>query len=267
MNILAINGSHRGGHGATGHLLDVLAAGARGAGAEFDSVALARATINRCRGCFACTRERSFLHCIFEEKDDVRGIHERMRAADLLIYASPVYIFGISSLLKSFLERFMSTANCADFRVTASGLLFHHVDPALCAKPFVVLVTCDNMEDETPRSVVSYFRTFGRFMDAPLRGTLVRPTAQGLMLAREGAHGARYPYASDVFEAFRQAGGELATRGRISRRTERRARRSIIPIPAVARLLMKLNLRAVKRVAAARAHALAPTAPPADGGG
>jgi len=30
------------------------------------------------------------------------------------------------------------------------------------------MVCCDNLEDETPRNVISYFKTYAKFMDAPM---------------------------------------------------------------------------------------------------
>lgn len=260
MRILAVNGSHRGSRGATQHLIDLLWDGAREAGAEFETVVLSKHKLQRCLGCFACAT-RHPLRCVYEGKDEVASIYQRMREADLLIYATPIYVFGISSLLKAFLERFMSTATCEDFRVAQSGLLFHHIDRALCSKPFVALVCCDNLEDETPRNAVEYFRTFSRFMDAPLAGTLVRHTAQGLMQAREPSGANRFPRAADVFAAYRQAGRELALHGKVARSTEKRASRSILEIPLPVRLLMKLNVRFIKQQAAKKAQGLVPAAP------
>jgi NAD(P)H-dependent FMN reductase len=260
MKILAINGSHRGGRGATGHLVSLLAEGAREAGADFDSLALAQHKIRRCLGCFACQTQHP-LRCVFDGQDDVPAILDRMRGADLLVYATPVYVFGVSSLLKAFYERFMSTARCADLRVSRSGLFFHHIDPDFGSKPFVALVCCDNLEDATPRNAVEYFRTYARFMDAPLAGTLVRPMAQALMLARGPDGQRRFPLAEDVFAAFRQAGRELARQGRIARLTERRAGRGILPIPLLARVLMPF-VPAVKRELVRRAREVVPVVPP-----
>jgi multimeric flavodoxin WrbA len=265
VKILAINGSHRGGRGATQYLIDLVAEGARAAGASFDDVALARQKIQRCLGCFAC-ETRHPLRCVWDGKDDVAAIFQRMREADLLVLATPVYVFGLSSLLKAFLERLKSTSACAQFRVTRSGLFFHHVDAQLCGKPFVALVCCDNLEDETPRNALDYFRTYSRFSDAPLVGRLVRPTAQGLMLARGPEGARRYPRAEEVVAAWREAGRELAREGRISRATERRASRSILEMPALVRLLMRLDVRAVKEQAVRRAQGLFPVAPPEGAG-
>lgn len=222
---------------------------------------LAKSRVNRCLGCFKCTTEESFLHCVWAEKDDVDAVHAKMVEADLIIYASPIYIFAISSLLKAFLERFMSTAACGDLRVTKSGLFFHHINEKLCSKPFAALICCDNMEDDTPHNAVESFKIFSRFVDAPMVGTLVRHTSQTLFEARNQEDQANNVHLSSVMAAYRQAGRELATLGRITAHTEKRAHQSILSIPLPVQWLMKLNLRAVKQEAIKRAQGMALTAP------
>ena len=100
----------------------------------------------------------------------MKAIFAKMAAADLIVFATPVYVFAMSALLKMFLERLYSTSDVFDLKLTQSGLFFHHVDSAICSKPFALLVCCDNMERETPKNVISYFRTYGKFMDAPQVG-------------------------------------------------------------------------------------------------
>jgi NAD(P)H-dependent FMN reductase len=176
VRILGLNGSHRV-HGATAMLLEHLQEGAGQAGGTFEVISLAARELHRCRGCFACQTVQP-LHCVWDGTDDVAAVQQRMREADLLVFATPVYVFGVSSLLKAFLERLMSTADCGDLRASRSGRLFHAIDPALGSKPFAVLISCDNIEPETPRNALGYFRTYARFMDAPLVGAISRATAR-----------------------------------------------------------------------------------------
>ena len=48
------------------------------------------------------------------------------------------------------------------------------MNKSICSKPFITLICCDNVEDETPKNVLSYFKTYSKFMDAPQIGTLIR---------------------------------------------------------------------------------------------
>jgi putative NADPH-quinone reductase len=158
MKILAINASHRGERGHTHFLINKLFQGAAAAGAECETVTLARLKINRCLACGRCHTDGHPLQCVYDDKDDVRAVFHKMAGADILIYATPVYVFGMTGLLKTFIDRMNATGDTFDLRMSEKGLMFHHIDRAICSKPFVVLVCCDNLETETPRNVLSSLR-------------------------------------------------------------------------------------------------------------
>ncbi len=252
MKILAINASHRGDQGYTRFLLDRLLAGATAAGAECELVTLAKVKINRCLGCERCHTEHP-LRCVYDDKDGVRSILQKMAAADVIIYATPIYVLGMSGLLKTFLDRLNATCNTFDLQLSDSGLVFHHVDRAICSKPFVTLVCCDNIEAETPKSVLVYFRIFAKFMDAPQVGVLVRNGGRLSGHGEDSARLARFPKLTEVYAAYEQAGRELAVEGRIRPATQRQANQEIIPVPLFG-LLKRLPLKAFKRTFVAQAR-------------
>jgi len=237
--ILAINGSHHGDRGFTRFLLDLLFEGAREAGAECEVLTLANLTVNRCIGCDHCQRNvtvpvnaATFTpHCAWDGKDDVRMIFDRMAGADLVIYATPVHVFGMSGLMKNFLDRIYALGNSADFCVSDSGLMFHFVDHRIVSKPFVTLISCSNLENETPANTIAYFRTFSRFMDAPITGELVRNGTFLMGKGRDTSAQEWSPRIREVLAAYRQAGRELTLDGKIRKSTERRANQEIIPVP------------------------------------
>ena len=185
------------------------------------------------------------MQCVFDGKDDVGAIFEKMTAADIIIYVTPVYIFTMSSLLKSLLERMHGVCDAQDLRVSNTGLLFHHIDRAICSKPFVTIVCCDNIEDETPLNVLLYFRTFSRFMDAPQVGVLVRNGGRLTGHGDDPTRQTQFPKIRSVYSAYEQAGRELALEGRISRATERRANQEIVPVPMF-NFLKRLPFRFLK---------------------
>lgn len=247
MKILAINASHSGSKGHTHFLINLLFAGAQEAGAEVEVVSLANLKINRCLACRQCQTNEHFLQCVWSGKDDVSSVFQKMAAADLIIYATPIYVFNMSGLLKLLLDRLYGTSDCADLRLTRSGLMFHTVDRAICSKPFVLLTCCDNLENETPKNVIAYFRSFSKFMDAPQVGLLVRNAGQ---LSGHGADPEReklFPRIRAVHAAYHQAGRELAQTGRIHPSTQRRANQEIIPLPFF-HLLKRLPLKSLKRM-------------------
>lgn len=231
MKILAINGSHRGNKGVTSFLIQQLFQSAQIAGAACEEVILSQLKINHCLGCLQCHRPEHLLRCVWDDKDDVRSVFEKIRAADLVIYASPVYVFGLSGLMKTFLDRFNANGNCGELAIANSGLFFHHIQPDVCSKPFVSLICCDNVEDETPRSARDYFRTFSRFMDAPHVGELIRKSSHLVLETINKPTTQADPVITQILQSYATAGEELAISGRISQKTQARANQDIIHIP------------------------------------
>jgi len=152
MKITAINASHRGDQGHTRFLIDRIFQGAQEAGAECEVITLSRLKIGRCLACAQCQTEAHYLRCVQEDKDDVRQVFDAMAGADVLIYATPVYLYSMTGLLKTLLDRLYGICDVADAKVSRSRLLHHRVDEAVCCKPFVTLVVCGNVEVETTKN-------------------------------------------------------------------------------------------------------------------
>lgn len=231
MKILAINGSHRGDKGYTHFLINKLFKGALANEAICEEIILSQLKINMCKACEVCTTEDHFLKCIYDEKDDVSMIFDKMRQADIIIYATPIYVMNMSGLMKTFLDRFYSTGDCNDHQLTKSGLLFHHISKEICSKPFVTLICQDSLEYETSKNVISYFKTFSRFMDAPQVGTIVRRLGKTTGHGKNPEAEKKYPKIIDSYMAIEQAGKELAVFGKITKGTQKKASQDIIPIP------------------------------------
>ena len=252
MKILAINGSHRGNRGHTGFLLNKVASGAEKGGATLEVVNLASQKIHHCISCGKCNSPDHYLKCVFEEKDDMKSILDKMAGSDILVYATPIYIFTMTGLMKVFLDRIYSTANVFDLQISKSGKFFHHLNPDISSKPLVTLICCDNTEKETPKNAISYFRTYAKFQDAPVVGELVRNAG------RFAAHGKNpdmfqiAPKLKESYDAFEKAGLELARNGRISKPTQKAASQDILPFPAWIKLLKGLKPVKQKILAQAR---------------
>ncbi len=157
-------------------------------------------------------------------------VFEKMAGADLLVFPTPIYVMNMASLLKIFLERLYSTMDISDVRLS-SGLIHHHVNPALSSKPFVVLAVCVNVERETWKNGTSYFRTYAKLMAARQVGVLVRNAATFFDYEKNPALGRDFPRIFAVCSAYEQAGRDLVTRGALRRSTQRRANQEIVPLP------------------------------------
>ena len=100
MKILAIHGSPRTIRSTTRQLAQFVLEGAAEAGAETEMIDLCDSRITPCTACDACT-----LNGICVNDDDVPALVERMKEADGIIFASPVYIDNVSGQMKIFFDR------------------------------------------------------------------------------------------------------------------------------------------------------------------
>lgn len=98
--ILVILGGGRP-RGNTRQLVDAFARGATDAGHEVEIVSLNKEQVNGCLGCNAC---RYGKPCI--QKDGFNELVPKIKAADCVVFASPLLFWTISSKLKAFVERF-----------------------------------------------------------------------------------------------------------------------------------------------------------------
>jgi multimeric flavodoxin WrbA len=98
-NVLVIETSPRKG-GNSDQLAEQFAEGAREAGHNVEVVSLAYKTINFCKGCLACVKT---LRCI--QKDDAVEICAKMREAEVIVWATPIYYYCISGQMKTMIDR------------------------------------------------------------------------------------------------------------------------------------------------------------------
>jgi multimeric flavodoxin WrbA len=230
MKILAINSSHRGDKGLTRFFIDKIVLGARNSGADCEVITLVQYKINRCLSCYKCQTQEHHLQCVYNEKDDVQMIFQKMIEADIIIFATPIYLMNMAGLLKIFLDRLYGTMSIHDARLS-NGLIHHHINPLISSKPFVTLVVYANLENESSKNVVSYFRTYAKFMESKQVGVLVRNASSLFDHENNPKLATDFPKTLEVCQAFEKAGGELATLGYIRCSTQRKANQEVIPVP------------------------------------
>lgn len=74
--------------------------GAKEAGHDVELISLKGKEIKYCIGCLSCQKTGS---CVI--KDDVSDILEKVRNAEVIVYATPLYYYGISGQMKTLLDR------------------------------------------------------------------------------------------------------------------------------------------------------------------
>ena len=119
-------------HGSSNLLAERFAQGAQEAGHQVAFVDVAHADIHPCTGCVHCGYEGP---CV--QKDGVEGIRRQLLAADMVVFVTPLYYYGMSAQLKTMVDRF-----CA----FNSSLQAKHLKSALLAD-YQTLVRYLNLQD------------------------------------------------------------------------------------------------------------------------
>lgn len=92
-------------NGNTSQLAEAFMNGAKEAGHQVEIVSLNKLNVNGCTGCNAC---RYGKPCV--QKDDFNSLVPKIKTADLIVFASPLYFWTVSSKIKAFIERFYCIA-------------------------------------------------------------------------------------------------------------------------------------------------------------
>ncbi|NMM63767.1 flavodoxin family protein [Clostridium sp. P21] len=108
MKILAINGSPRGEKGNTEVILKPFLKGCEEAGSEIEIVYLKDKNIKHCSGCFTCWTKTPGK-CI--HKDDMEELLKKVLEADIIVYATPLYYFTVTGIMKDFMDRMLPLNN------------------------------------------------------------------------------------------------------------------------------------------------------------
>ena len=100
-NVLIISTSLRGGSNS-----EILAKecekGAREAGHNVELISLKGKEIKFCIGCLTWQETGE---CVLKDKDDVAEIMDKVKNADVVVYATPIYYYEMSGQMKTLLDR------------------------------------------------------------------------------------------------------------------------------------------------------------------
>ncbi|MDD4835848.1 MAG: flavodoxin family protein [Dethiosulfovibrio sp.] len=206
--MLALNGSPKGANGNTQIMVDTFFEGAQAAGAETKTIYMKDLSVGFCRGCFSCWTVTPG-RCI--QKDDMDMVLAEMGQSDAVIWATPLYHYGMTAMLKAALER---TLPLVDPHMVKEGDTYGHpVRNGDRLYPKTLLFSnCGFPEIHHFDGLISQFDCLFRGRDEGLAEVVLRP-AGGLLSVPvpELQEQIRWYY-----DALKRAGEEFVSQGRIS---------------------------------------------------
>lgn len=151
MNILIIESSpHK--NGSSNLLAEHFMQGAREAGHHVVVFDAARASVHPCLGCDACGMSRPCC-----QKDDMAQLREELLKADMAVFVTPLYYFGMSAQLKTVIDRFYSF----NAKLSSKGL-----------KTALIAAAWDS-NDWTMKDLQAHYQTLCRYLNFKDQGMIL----------------------------------------------------------------------------------------------
>lgn len=143
MKIVVLKGSPNK-HGSTNMLADNFSKGATESGHEIIEIDAAHADISPCIGCVRCGYEGK---CSLS--DDMDDFRKQILDADMMVFATPLYYYGMSAQLKILIDRFCSR----NFSIQQKHM------------KSVLLTVAYNSDDWTFEALESHYDTLIRYLN------------------------------------------------------------------------------------------------------
>ncbi|MBN2538200.1 flavodoxin family protein [candidate division WOR-3 bacterium] len=219
VRVLAVNGSPRRAKGNTALVLRSLLEGAEAAGAETETVIVDELELKPCTcGAMRCWYGTPGECCI---RDGMDAVYPRLRAADTLVLASPVYV-PLPGRMQDFLNRVCP--------LMEPRLEFHdgrtraRVRPGVALRRIALVTTGDWWERENSARLVGIARELAEVMNIGFAGAAIRPHALAMWKDKQLT-----PGAVEALAAAKRAGTELVRDGTMSEETLAAVSRPLVP--------------------------------------
>jgi len=199
--------------GNTDKILQPFMEGANAAGADAETLYLKEIKIKECQGCYACHMVTPGI-CVI--KDDMEKITAKILDADVLVFATPLYVFTVSAYMKLLLDRMMVFGDLTLQAV--NGVVVH--PPRFPDKTWrwVIISNAGFPEQHHFKPLIDLFRRFAYAMGGGTQVTIAGMILKGMgELFSVPSMLANYRW---FFDACRQAGDDVVRKGAIDPATQ-----------------------------------------------
>ncbi|WP_440948292.1 flavodoxin family protein [Methanosarcina sp. T3] len=205
--------------GNTAMILNPFLEGMKEAGAEVELFYTSKLNIHPCTGEFNCWLKTpgKCLH-----NDDMNLLYPRIDAADVIVFATPVYVDGITGPMKNLIDRIIPLAQ--PFFELQDEHCRHPARGETKARKFVLVSNCGFWEKDNFDPLLVHMKALCKNLSAEFSGALLRPHGGAMsgMLEMGAPIG-------DIFEAAKEAGRQLVKEHRMSPETLDIVSRELLP--------------------------------------
>jgi multimeric flavodoxin WrbA len=205
--------------GNTAMILNPFLDGMKKAGADVELYYTKKLNIKACQG---------ELHCWLKDPatcfqdDDMKMIMPKLREADVIVLASPLYVDGVNGPMKMLMDRMVPLVE--PFIELRDDHCRHPLRDAGKARKIVLVSNCGFWEKDNFDAMITHITAACKNMSAEFAGALVRPHGESMNTVMEMGMDI-----SDVFEAAREAGRQLVRDGAMSQETLEGVSRELMP--------------------------------------
>ena len=218
--VLAINSSPKMDESNTALILNPFLEGMREAGAETELFYTKKLKINPCEGewhCWLKTPGECF------QKDDMQMLYPKLREADIWVFASPVYIDGITGPMKTLMDRIAPLVQ--PFIELIDGHCRHPLYEGVKHGRVVLVSNCGFWEMDNFDPMVVHIKAACKNWGREFAGAVLRPTGGRFRTKLENGEPV-----DDILEAAKRAGCQLVEDGEMSTETLNIVSRELLPL-------------------------------------
>ena len=223
MRVLILNGSPRIERSSTDLILGPFIEGMKEAGASIEKIYTKKLDIKPCRGCFTCWTKTPGV-CV--QKDDMAMMLPKVASADILVYATPLYVDGMTSTLKAFIDRTIPLLKGV-FEIRDDHCR-HPLRDHVVKNGKAVLVSVSGFtEMDNFDSLIHHVRAICRNEKREFVGAIIRPYAwafQDVFPSGDVEH---------IYDALKEAGKQLITTGKFEEKTLEIISQELVPRDAI----------------------------------
>ena len=225
--------------GNTALLLSPFLEGMREEGCEVDLVYTRKLNVKPCLGDLSCWT-RTPGRCV--QDDDVRALLPRFQEADVIVFATPVYVDGMPGTLKNLIDRVVPLIE--PYFELRDGHCRHPARQPHKHSKVVLVSNCGFWEIDNFDPLIMHVQAICKNACWEYSGALLRPHGEALGYMLENG----LPV-EDVLTATKNAGKELAKTGKMSEENLKTVSRELAPLKTYVEMMNRFFKHALDKLA------------------